>query len=215
MKRDPQVRERILAKIHWERERQHQKFGRQALNHNPGLAMFILTEELGEVAKAALDREGFDALQKELIQTAAVCVQWLEDLVEGDREMAWSKVEEMVSGGRMSDTVLQVRRMGPGICPTCGAATECEHWPKVPSQVAGICVHCGHPSKQDPCDNCGRGINDVLPGDVIKWSGRSQEVKPPKHPTIRVEKASPFNENVYVHVHDNTEQDRLTLGKKR
>lgn len=35
----------------------------------------VLSEECGEVARAVLDGKG---LRKELIQTAAVCVAWLE-----------------------------------------------------------------------------------------------------------------------------------------
>jgi NTP pyrophosphatase (non-canonical NTP hydrolase) len=43
--------------------------------------MAILTEEVGEVAKALLDGEG---LREELIQVAAVAIRWVEELDAGN-----------------------------------------------------------------------------------------------------------------------------------
>lgn len=40
----------------------------------------VLTEEVGEVARAVLDREDTDRLRAELVQVAAVAVAWLESL---------------------------------------------------------------------------------------------------------------------------------------
>lgn len=39
-------------------------------------------------------------------------------------------------------------------------------WPPCIHEVAsslGTCNHCGHPGESDPCESCGRGVNDVLP----------------------------------------------------
>ena len=40
----------------------------------------VLAEEVGEVARAVLDRESDDRLRAELVQVAAVAVAWLEGL---------------------------------------------------------------------------------------------------------------------------------------
>lgn len=44
----------------------------------------VLTEELGEVARAMLDGDR-DDLRRELVQVAAVAVAWLEGLEEGEQ----------------------------------------------------------------------------------------------------------------------------------
>jgi len=72
----------IFHQIHAERARQDMVWGEQ--NHDDTTWLTILTEEVGEVAQAALhDRFGGQAagtLRQELIQTAAVIVAWLECL---------------------------------------------------------------------------------------------------------------------------------------
>ena len=45
----------------------------------PEVKVMVLTEEVGEVARAALERDP-DALRLELVQVAAVAVAWLESL---------------------------------------------------------------------------------------------------------------------------------------
>lgn len=64
-----------------ERGRQIEKWGRT----NPGWAVMIavLTEEVGEVARALLDRDPVN-MRTELIQTAAVCCRIYEQLERGD-----------------------------------------------------------------------------------------------------------------------------------
>lgn len=42
--------------------------------------VLVLTEEVGEVARAVLDHAPVDQLRTELTQVAAVCVAWLEAL---------------------------------------------------------------------------------------------------------------------------------------
>ncbi len=58
-----------------ERERQDNKWGVQ--NHDPKWWLAILTEEVGEVARAILEGSGLD-YRKELVQCAAVCINAIE-----------------------------------------------------------------------------------------------------------------------------------------
>lgn len=44
---------------------------------DPAVKVMVLTEELGEVARAVLDGNGID-LRNELVQLCAVAVAWLE-----------------------------------------------------------------------------------------------------------------------------------------
>lgn len=59
-----------------ERGRQDAKWGEQ--NHSDERWLAILAEEFGEVAKDVVERR--PGLRTELIQTAAVCVAWIECL---------------------------------------------------------------------------------------------------------------------------------------
>lgn len=65
-----------------ERSRQNDKWGEQ--NHDAFTWLAILSEEVGELAQAALhDQFGGShagTLETELVQVAAVAVQWLECL---------------------------------------------------------------------------------------------------------------------------------------
>lgn len=92
--------EKISPLIHDERERQDAKFGGR---ENPGAILprvntveaqyaklGVLMEEVGEVARAALEADfagasgqlRFAHLQEELVQVAAVAVAWLESFEE-------------------------------------------------------------------------------------------------------------------------------------
>ncbi len=78
------MREAILQAISAARDRQDELFPEQAPEHrvqrvHPHTMVSILVEEVGEVAKAALEADEMD-LRTELVQTAAVCVKWLEVL---------------------------------------------------------------------------------------------------------------------------------------
>ena len=77
-------RPQIFRAIEAERERQDNKFPGQWLGKMTyGLRLAILTEEVGEVARAILE-QGADSrgqdLETELVQVAAVCVAWLESM---------------------------------------------------------------------------------------------------------------------------------------
>lgn len=65
---------KIYDEIKLERKKQVEKWGEQ--NHNPIKWIVILTEEVGETAKEALEKKKF--YRKELIQCAAVCVAAIE-----------------------------------------------------------------------------------------------------------------------------------------
>ncbi len=70
----------VINEVLAERDSQDRKWGEQ--NHDDYRWLTILTEEIGELAQAALHDEfgGKHAgtLESELIQAAAVCVAWLE-----------------------------------------------------------------------------------------------------------------------------------------
>lgn len=67
--------EESLEAIRQERRAQDEKWGiNWSLSDHAFLA--ILTEEVGEIAKAINERD-FVGLRKEIVQVAAVCVRWL------------------------------------------------------------------------------------------------------------------------------------------
>ena len=70
---------KVFEDIIEERERQKVIWGEDSDNfhHNEYLAYTVLGEEVGEIAKALLDKDR-ENLKEELIQVAAVCVKWLE-----------------------------------------------------------------------------------------------------------------------------------------
>ena len=74
------TRQEIFEQINEHRKFQDEKFGAENKANTPYRWLTIATEEFGEVAKAILDGEPKENLKKELIQLAAVCVQWLEKM---------------------------------------------------------------------------------------------------------------------------------------
>ena len=75
--------EDILGEIVDERERQNKKWDTSNWgNWNPpsGNKLGILVEEVGEVATALIDNEPIENLRAELIQVAAVAMQWVEHI---------------------------------------------------------------------------------------------------------------------------------------
>ena len=67
--------ESVLDLIRAERMRQDSKWGEQ--NHSDLYWLGILVEEVGELAKAIIENDGENGV-KELVQTAAVCVAWMD-----------------------------------------------------------------------------------------------------------------------------------------
>lgn len=74
----PANRRLALEAIAAERLRQIEKWGPGPIPE--GRELSVLTEEVGEVARAINDHEPLDQLRDELVQVAAVCVRWLEFL---------------------------------------------------------------------------------------------------------------------------------------
>jgi NTP pyrophosphatase (non-canonical NTP hydrolase) len=74
------TRDALLNRIRSERCRQINKFGHQ--QHPNYYWLSILAEEVGELAKEIVDFGYTDNIMMELVQIAAVCVAWLEDLEE-------------------------------------------------------------------------------------------------------------------------------------
>lgn len=70
----------VLSAVFMERKRQNEKWGEQ--NHDAYRWLAILSEEVGEAAQAALHNEfggrAKGTLWTELVQVAAVAIQWLE-----------------------------------------------------------------------------------------------------------------------------------------
>ena len=76
---------RALLGIIVEREKQDQKWGAdRALTYYQWLP--ILAEEVGEVARAMLEREPNERLREELVQVAAVAVAWMEAIDQRGRK---------------------------------------------------------------------------------------------------------------------------------
>lgn len=71
-----ELTEMVLKEVRAERARQDEKWGSQRLLPD-GKWLAILTEELGEVAKAVLEHDDGE-ITKELIQVGAVAVAWAE-----------------------------------------------------------------------------------------------------------------------------------------
>lgn len=77
----------VLRMVRIERDRQDTLIAEGVIPHDlalayvpSGLKLGVLTEELGEVAKALNDQEGSERLREELVQVAACAVAWAESL---------------------------------------------------------------------------------------------------------------------------------------
>lgn len=82
------TRERVYALIDAERDRQQEKWAEphywgkgdcSSPNVPIAVKVMVLAEEVGEVARAVLDRDPL-ALADELVQVAAVATAWLEGM---------------------------------------------------------------------------------------------------------------------------------------
>jgi NTP pyrophosphatase (non-canonical NTP hydrolase) len=69
------VRQGVFELVEAERDRQDAKWGEQ--NHVDDYWLGIAVEEVGEVAKAVIERDD-DAVHEEIVQTIAVLFGWLE-----------------------------------------------------------------------------------------------------------------------------------------
>lgn len=81
----------VLEEVRRERKRQDDKWGEQ--NHPAEWWFVILSEELGEVARALFEAD-LDQYRKEAVQVAAVAVAMVEALDRGRENRHTSKTEE-------------------------------------------------------------------------------------------------------------------------
>jgi NTP pyrophosphatase (non-canonical NTP hydrolase) len=79
---DQERRSHALDAIDIERNRQDYKWGEQ--NHPNLFWLSILAEEFGEIGKS-INEKDFCNMKSEIVQTAAVCVAWLECLERNNR----------------------------------------------------------------------------------------------------------------------------------
>ena len=68
----------VLEEVMEERKRQDELWGEQ--NHDDGIWLAILVEEVGEVANDINEQSSSKELREELIQVAAVAVSWVESI---------------------------------------------------------------------------------------------------------------------------------------
>lgn len=82
-----QERLNIYLEIEHERARQNAKFPNDwpTWRDTDGIKLAVLTKEIGEVAKAILEKDN-RGLYMELVQVAAVAVKWLEAIEYADVE---------------------------------------------------------------------------------------------------------------------------------
>jgi len=71
-------RNEIYQLIDEERTRQDEKWGYMPRNNSDMVWLAVLTEEVGECARAILKQDWIN-LKDEIIQVAAVAIAWLED----------------------------------------------------------------------------------------------------------------------------------------
>ncbi|MEG3929472.1 hypothetical protein [Microcoleus sp. T3_D1] len=72
----------IFKEIQNERDYQDKRFGKQPRSLKPTLYLAVLTEELGEVARAIIEGQS-ENYRAELIQLAAVAVAAIQEFDEG------------------------------------------------------------------------------------------------------------------------------------
>ena len=70
--------ERVLDDIVYERKKQDIKWGIGFTGRRDEFWYLILAEEFGEIANAILEGKTDFDIEEEILQTAAVCVSWLE-----------------------------------------------------------------------------------------------------------------------------------------
>jgi NTP pyrophosphatase (non-canonical NTP hydrolase) len=79
-------RKSVYDNIRDERKRQDAKWGTDFAGRTDERWLAILAEEFGEIAEAMLRNNDVDVIM-EIIQTAAVCVSWLEHRTERAQQM--------------------------------------------------------------------------------------------------------------------------------
>ena len=122
----------VYVDIAEEMERQNEKY-RTFSRSRPDLVMLaVLTEEVGEAAecvlKADVDHEAHNStLRAELVQIAAVAVQWLAYVDQ--RHLADQLDGHPVEGDPNESTDAELFGCDGDICPHCGSADTFEEDP--------------------------------------------------------------------------------------
>ncbi len=103
----PQPTRRALSLVARARAKCEDRFGLRSLTQSgrctrePKHALAVLGEEYGEVCRALLEHEGDGRLLSELVDTAQVCVAWVEVLlVDGDVEQVTEAVLALEGGAQ-------------------------------------------------------------------------------------------------------------------
>jgi NTP pyrophosphatase (non-canonical NTP hydrolase) len=161
MKNLTEAREAIISDIIAERDRQDQKWGRQAgfWDDHDMVKLTVVTEEVGEIAQAILKADP-ENLHEEIIQTMAVLMAWAETIemkvpsaqviIDSDKPLE-AQIEELqvmmsILGGQLKEKIAQKKAI-------------CQH--------IFISHHWSHSDGWDPgyeygidyrCELCGKGI---------------------------------------------------------
>lgn len=75
------TQEKVFEMIKKERAKQDGKWGKSP-DHDPLLWSSITGEEMGEVCKVVIENPNNSEMAVEITQLAAVCVAWLEDILD-------------------------------------------------------------------------------------------------------------------------------------
>jgi NTP pyrophosphatase (non-canonical NTP hydrolase) len=96
--------DKIFKEISRETDRQDEKFGEQ--NHSPFYWLAVLSEEAGEAAKAALEKD-WKHYRKEVVQIAAVTCQMIASFDRNKNELAFERdLKEAVRKRLEADEVI-------------------------------------------------------------------------------------------------------------
>lgn len=135
---------RVLLLIQQERKRQHTPLGVQDLKPTEWLA--TLTEEVGEAAKSAFtlqqsqhDPVFLEDLREDLVQVAAVAVQWLESIERETLESSLTTIRHLRPGAEEANTESQV---SPDDSKDLDEAVELlkDAWDHMPTRLQGAIV---------------------------------------------------------------------------
>jgi NTP pyrophosphatase (non-canonical NTP hydrolase) len=177
-----EAREAIISDIMAERDRQDQKWGRQAgfWDNHDMVKLTVVTEEVGEIARAILNSDPKN-LHEEIIQTMAVLMAWAETIqmetpsaqviIDGDKPLE-AQIEELqammsILGGQLSEKIAQKKAI-------CQHIFKSHHW--------------SHSDGWDPgyeygtnyyCELCGKGIESKsysMTNDIELIDGASKSI---------------------------------------
>lgn len=141
---DADLQTKIFQKVSKERIRQQRLHGRLPRNLNPSLWLTVLTEEVGEVARAMIEANA-EQYEQELVEVAATAISALADFYGGPSTQSLEDV-----CGRMVPQELEEKALTPGC--ECGECTDqysfqcesCHEW----------VAYCQGASSDELCNEC-------------------------------------------------------------